>query len=300
VRAWAAVLLAPTLLALPAAPAFATFPGRTGVLAGAYGQTDRAQDVTVLELFRSNGLRVRDITSCTVDTAGRSGKTGTCPRHPAFSADGARIALGLEGRLALAAADGSGLSLLPQLTGADADPAWSPDGKQLVFTGRASGRRNLFTVNADGSGLTQLSFAGGRQPAWSSRGQIAYVAAGRVWRVGSSVRRRVRLARGQHPDFSPSGRSVAYDYRGAAYAVATRGGAPRRPLVARATEPVFAPDGRRLAFLRAAPGDRELGDSVYLARLRDHRVHRVRAGGEQPVGSTFRNYVDLAWRALSG
>ena len=36
-------------------------------------------------------------------------------------------------------------------------PAWSPDGKQLVFTGYDGGISDLYIVNADGTGYRQLT-----------------------------------------------------------------------------------------------------------------------------------------------
>lgn len=52
-------------------------------------------------------------------------------------------------------------------------PSWSPDGKQLVFTGYDGGITDLFVVNADGSGLRRLTndkYAD-LQPAWGPDGK---------------------------------------------------------------------------------------------------------------------------------
>src|SRR2546429_3523781 len=51
-------------------------------------------------------------------------------------------------------------------------PAWSPDGKQLVFTGYDGGLSDLFVVNADGSNLRRLTndkYAH-LEPSWSADG----------------------------------------------------------------------------------------------------------------------------------
>src|SRR5207245_5353848 len=57
-------------------------------------------------------------------------------------------------------------------------PSWSPDGKQLVFTGYDGGISDLFVVNADGSGphrLTNDKYAD-LEPSWSPDGKtIAFV-----------------------------------------------------------------------------------------------------------------------------
>ncbi|HXW97439.1 MAG TPA: hypothetical protein VEI47_07640, partial [Gemmatimonadales bacterium] len=36
-------------------------------------------------------------------------------------------------------------------------PSWSPDGKQLVFTGYDGGLSDLFLINADGTNLRRLT-----------------------------------------------------------------------------------------------------------------------------------------------
>ena len=51
--------------------------------------------------------------------------------------------------------------------------AWSPNGQEIVFNSNASGRNNLWTMHADGSGATQLVKSDDRQngAAWSPDGK---------------------------------------------------------------------------------------------------------------------------------
>lgn len=59
-----------------------------------------------------------------------------------------------------------------------ASPVFSPDGKQLAFTGMEGGISDLYVINADGTGLRQLTRDKYAQlmPAWSPDGHtIAYV-----------------------------------------------------------------------------------------------------------------------------
>jgi Tol biopolymer transport system component len=37
------------------------------------------------------------------------------------------------------------------------NPVWSPDGKKIAFGRNAHDQRGLYTVNADGSGLSQVT-----------------------------------------------------------------------------------------------------------------------------------------------
>jgi Tol biopolymer transport system component len=78
--------------------------------------------------------------------------------------------------------DGTGLTRLTNTPDADEDgPAWSPDSRQIAFSGRSRagtvGERNLYRINVDGSGLTQITDAPGSEfdPAWSPDGtQLAF------------------------------------------------------------------------------------------------------------------------------
>src|SRR5258706_1384534 len=64
-----------------------------------------------------------------------------------------------EAGLFISRADGSGeRKLLPPGT-LDYDPAWSPDGKWIVFTSERDGSADLYRVKTDGTGLERLTDA---------------------------------------------------------------------------------------------------------------------------------------------
>jgi hypothetical protein len=59
----------------------------------------------------------------------------------------------------------------------DGHPDWSPDGKQIVFDSRRSGKAEIYIMQADGNGVRQLTHGEGdnREPKWSPDGKwIAY------------------------------------------------------------------------------------------------------------------------------
>jgi Tol biopolymer transport system component len=80
--------------------------------------------------------------------------------------------------------DGTGLVRLTNTAADDRDPAWSPDGTKIVFASNRSpysrgfvGHMHLWVMNADGTGLKQLTSGSDdeSQPAWSPDGtKIAY------------------------------------------------------------------------------------------------------------------------------
>ena len=58
----------------------------------------------------------------------------------------------------------------------DAPGAWSPDGKQIAYSSEVHGNREVFLMNADGSGRRRLThFRGGDSPeAWLPTGRIVF------------------------------------------------------------------------------------------------------------------------------
>ena len=142
----------------------------------------RSDDTGPVGLFvvKLNGSGLRRITPPDFVTEGEPG--------PSWSPSGNKILFGNRidpsHRLAIwvVNADGSGLHQLPitpACGGAFSDPrsvscfspGWSPDGTKIVFTRvSANGtQQNVYTVNADGSGLTQVTTSGGAsQPDWGT------------------------------------------------------------------------------------------------------------------------------------
>lgn len=74
-----------------------------------------------------------------------------------WSPDGQLIAFGTSGGIAVIRPDGTGLRMLLALPGAG-EPAWSRDGRRLVFSRRAGdGNGLLFVADTDGSNQRQLT-----------------------------------------------------------------------------------------------------------------------------------------------
>jgi Tol biopolymer transport system component len=107
---------------------------------------------------------------------------------PAWSPDGGWIAFNSDrsggGDIWIIRPDGTGLRQITDIPGVSEYPAWSPDGRRIAFHctfGRVlpngTGDFEICVVNADGTGLVQLTDAPGESklPAWSPDGlKIAF------------------------------------------------------------------------------------------------------------------------------
>jgi Tol biopolymer transport system component len=140
-------------------------------------------------------------------------------------------------------------------------PVWSPDGRRIAFLSRREGSKQVYVVNADGSGQRLLT-RDARYPAtpvWSPDGrQIAFeggpAGPSSVYVVNADGSGQRMLARrGGAPAWSPDGRTIAF-FSGSKIYLMNADGSEHRPLTK--TEPMarrslaWSPDGRKLAFLR--------------------------------------------------
>ena len=138
----------------------------------------------------------------------------------ASSRNGKRIAFfRTENQLWQARSNGSAARRIVSLThSSGSDPAWSPNGKRLVFTltvADDAAIREIWVVRTDGGGLRKLT--SGHDATWSSRGLIAYADEdGDVATIRpDGGGRRVRVPQGSPAvvtelDFSSDGRRLVY------------------------------------------------------------------------------------------
>ncbi len=176
-------------------------------------------------------------------------------------------------------------SLAYQLShSANYDPSLAPDGKRMVYISVIDRKEQLFIMNVDGTGSTQLTRddANHQDPAWSPDGKkIAFVYVKDNLEVISLVNSdgsgmehvTPPSVRAIHPDWSPDGSKLAYctdddlapprknDSDILALDMATRrittlitGGVN--------TYPAWSPDGKHIAFRRMVD---ELNSEVFVA-----------------------------------
>lgn len=157
-------------------------------------------------------------------------------------------------------------------------PAWSPDGRQIVYaTDTATEYPTIWVMSADGSGRKPLPIGGVQfavdQLAWSPDGsQLAFslftersgLSQVATFPMGGSARAGTRIvtqnpAGAMDPAWSPDGAWIAYAARGErqtdVYVMRPDGtGAQRLTSSGMVRLPEWSPDGRQIAFLSAQTG----------------------------------------------
>ena len=162
------------------------------------------------------------------------------------------------------------------------EAVWSPDGTQIAFfrdDGEASG---IWVVNADGSGLRQVtpdSETGDRHPNWASDGRIFFVRSSKVFAVNPDGSRLQQVTKGYGVgdfDVSPDGKTLAiHDYTNdRILTIPVDGGGSPVTLLDQASRfmpsglvgrwaPVWSPDAKSLALVTGSWGG-DTGTRIYM------------------------------------
>jgi len=156
-------------------------------------------------------------------------------------------------------ADGSGLRQVTKCEEGenDVDPAWSPDGKMILFTSTRGGKPGIWRSSAAGGDPERI--CDGDQAEWSPDGKRI------VFRRDEKIVTR-ELAGGAEkiitpggfphcsgPAWSPDGKLIAFacrwDKGNAIFVIDAAGGEPRKVYDKKpACEPHWSPDGTRLVY----------------------------------------------------
>ena len=118
---------------------------------------------------------------------------------------------------------GKGTAKFDRLTNTkeiDTTPFYSPDSEKIVFVSDRSGSAQLYTMNADGTGQTRISYGDGAYttPVWSPRGDIIAFTKqmGQLFHIGvmnpdgSGERLLTKSYLDEGPTFSPNGRVIMF------------------------------------------------------------------------------------------
>jgi Tol biopolymer transport system component len=260
----------------------------TGAVAQARSQI-AASDGTIA--FVRFSTRVGHPRIYTIGTDGRGLRRLRLPvaaaEGPAWSPDGRSLAfiggrnrpnevhVQVEDELYVARADGLWAKRLTARPTHESAPAWSRDGKRLVFV-RSAGSRSrssLWIIGSNGRGARRLTFGAiDIQPSWSRRGQIVFLRIvpgtfqSGIWLVrpnGRGLRRlRTRLPNVTRPVWSPVGSRLLLT-NGKALMVVNADGSRLRTIANLATdargnrvdpEPAWSPDGSQVVFKESRAG----------------------------------------------
>jgi TolB protein len=207
-----------------------------GTGAGSYDPSYSADGRKIVFERVSQGAFTQDIWVMNADGSGARNITNTPTvreEDPAFSPDGSKIAFIREpdsgaSQLFVMNADGTGGAALTGATGLDSpgSPDFSPDGSKIAFDAPVPPDTDIFTINANGQGLADLTStiaAFNDDPSWSPDGtkiafssQAAAPAEADILVIGAAGGATTNLtgtvtgAFVGDPSFSPDGTLIAY------------------------------------------------------------------------------------------
>jgi Tol biopolymer transport system component len=186
---------------------------------------------------------------------------------------------------------GARVRRLTALPGAQLDPSWSPDGRQIVFRDSRRGINvddQISVMDADGSNVRTLTrtAANDWSPAWAPDGRRIVFASTRrtqlsLWTMRANGTHLSRLTQGldEYPTWSPDGDWIAYGHDlpqsdiwlvrpdGSDAHAITRGGDPE-------WLPAWSPSGDEIAFVRGYEGD----TSIWIIKPDGTGARRVTSG----------------------
>ena len=172
-------------------------------------------------------------------------------------------------------------------------PAWSPDGKKIVFSSGRNGTQHIFVMNADGTRTARLTNTARADdhPSWSKTDQIVFSREGAIFEIPAAGGKAHRLGRGfgsaTSPAFSPDGELIAYDYRKPGFRnreiyVMNADGTGIRQVTRLGYVsglPAWSSDGKTLAFQSNVPGRFE----IYTVAVNGAGVQRITTSGADAI-----------------
>jgi Tol biopolymer transport system component len=216
----------------------------------------------------------------------------------AFSSNRDDPTLDLRGNFEIytASPDGSGVSRLTAAQGIDATPAWSPDGRQIVFRSNrdhfdpdpTKTTYEIYTMSANGAAERRLTNNSAQDlaPVWSPDGKRIAFSSNRDGNFdvflmnanGSAATNLTKSPGGDStPAWSPDGRRLAFaaDRNGNSdiYVADADGSGVKRLTTDPGfdSDPAFSPNGKRIVFVSSRGGNFDVyamnADGVGLARL---------------------------------
>jgi TolB protein len=196
-----------------------------------------------------------------------------------------------------------------QVAAAARQPDWSPDGQRIVFARSVGSDTQVHVMNADGSGLTQLTFPPGNAfwPTFSPDGQrIAFTRfpGGTLWVMNADGSDSNQILTGAaEPDWSPDGSRIAISRNSSIWWVRPDGTEltqvtpmPQYYFEIADGSPDWSPDGSRIVYLENYDSDGENCFDIKTVRPDGTGGTTVRSGvrlGECDAGPNY--YSGPSW-----
>lgn len=210
----------------------------------------------------------------------------------ALSPDHQWLAIDVQGTIYVLPAAGGDAKAVTDGMGDDRQPAWSADGKYVVFQSYRDGNYHVWKVNRDGSDLRQLTFGrfDDREPHCSSDGDHLAFASDRqgnydIWELKLSTGElRARTQDPGHdvqPAYAPDGSTIAFVTSRTSGGVMTTAVDGTERLVAPAkgavlNGPAWNTDGSVLSYNSYADGISDL----MVVQVRDQNIRKTSDAGE--------------------
>jgi len=181
----------------------------------------------------------------------------------AVSPDRSTIAMALQGTIWTIPINGGTAKPVTDEMGDSQEPAWSPNGKQIVFHSYRDGNYHIWSIMKDGTGLKQLTsgLSDNREPDWSPDGKSIVFSSDRsgnydIWQLELTTGRLKQLsfdeANDSNPAFSPGGRQIAFVSQrenAGIYVIENSSEKLLVPSSERIAAPSWSLDGKTLAFV---------------------------------------------------
>ena len=213
----------------------------------------------------------------------------------AYTRDGEAIAFASDqdGNFEIYKVRGDFTALVPLTRdpGRDMAPAWSPDGSFIVFmSNRSNSEFDLFRMNADGTGVEQLTRGGANSsPEVSPDGGSVAYHQGRDVHILNLRTRQIRRVtyeptNGMHPTWSPDGKQLAFmTWRNGRTEIFTSNadGSNQELLVQMpsgdAVDPRWSPNGEYIAFVHVTGGAEASSQQrvIFVVDVKTKRLSRV-------------------------
>lgn len=226
----------------------------------------------------------------------------------ALSPDGRTVAFDLLGRIWTVPVGGGSATVLTDELGDARQPAWTPDGRRIVFQSYRDGTWHIWSVGRDGAGLRQLTFGAfdDREPDLTPDGRFLVFSSDRsgnydIWRLDLTVGTLEQLTDDPMDDASPAvsrdGQAIAFVSQrkaGPGIWVRTANGLAERWTATTGTvsAPSWSPDGRQIAFNLLTTGVSRLWVA---ARNEAPRALSPAEGDAFPFRAAWQNDTELLY-----